>query len=215
MARIKKIDTRFGYVRENQKQVEQQPYHPVTGVCRVPLTNYLEVLFPETHDWICNQRMQEVPGFEDSRLQPDFRSESLKLIIEVDGLPHYRNPTKLRSDLSKKERYEGAGYRVVRIPYFIQLTKDAVRKLFGDMAANVEDELFDPTLFSLSSKAQNSPAFLCPLGIRRMAMEFLKFPEQYQLNLAALKAEDNDELTGVDYLEMEMERLVSQKNENI
>lgn len=50
------------------------------------------------------------------------RSESLKLIVEIDGLPHYQNPIVILKDKEKTKLYEEFGYKVVRIPYFIQLT---------------------------------------------------------------------------------------------
>jgi hypothetical protein len=53
----------------------------------------------------------------------------------------------------------------------------------------------------------NTPAYLCPLGIKRMAKEFKKFPKQYEVNLLALQKENNILLTGINYLEEEYNKL--------
>lgn len=75
---------------------------------------------------------------------------------------------------------------MVRVPYFIQLTNAVVEKLFG---ITVDEPLFDDTTPSIGPKGRNTPAYLCPAGIRRMAGEFIKFPEQYRVNIDSLKRE--------------------------
>ena len=67
--------------------------------------------------------------------------------------------------------------------------------------------MFDATIPSLGINGRQSPAYLCPAGIRRMAKEFLEYPEQYQVNLKALKNSDNPALSGIDFLEEEIEKL--------
>ena len=52
-------------------------------------------------------------------------------------------------------------------------------------------------------KGLNTPAYLCPAGVKRMAQEFKRFPEQYRVNIEFLKRQDNPFLTGVEFLERE------------
>jgi hypothetical protein len=106
------------------------------------------------------------------------------------------SPIQIIKDIENTRAYETLGYKVVRIPYFIQLSQKAVKTLF-DVDTH---ELFDDSIPSLSSEIENTPAFLCPQGVIRMASEFLKFPEQYKSNIEALKKEDKD-LSGIKYLE--------------
>jgi len=47
---------------------------------------------------------------------------------------------------------------------------------------------------------------LCPAGLNRMAKEFLRFPEQYIVNLNFLRSQNDVYRTGVDFLEFEYER---------
>ncbi|WP_282458283.1 DUF559 domain-containing protein [Ligilactobacillus aviarius] len=128
--------------------------------------------------------------------RPDYRSEQLKLIVEFDGLPHYQKPSDLQRDRANQELYESYGYKVVRVPYFIQLSNEVVEKLFG---VKVEEPLFDDSIPSLSIEACNTPAFLW-VGIYRMARDFNISEKQYEVNVNYLKESDNL-LTNLDLLE--------------
>jgi len=66
---------------------------------------------------------------------------------------------------------------------------------------DVNEPLFDEDIPSIGVGGENTPAFLCSAGVSRMAREFKKFPEQYKINLAALKSMNNDYLSGVSLLE--------------
>ena len=138
------------------------------------------------------------------RKRPDYRSESLKLIIEFDGLQHYTKPDVIENDVNKNELYQNFGYKVVRIPYFIQLSNKAVKTLFG---VDVDEEMFDETISSLGVKGNNTPAYLCPAGLERMAKEFINFPEQYNTNIDFLKKQNNLFKTGANFLEKEYNQI--------
>lgn len=84
------------------------------------------------------------------------------------------------------------------------MSNDVVEKLFE---VKVKESLFDAKIPSLGINGRHSPAYLCPAGIRRMAKEFLKYPEQYQVNLNALKEANNPTLSGVEFLEEEVSKL--------
>ena len=64
----------------------------------------------------------------------------------------------------------------------------------------------DGYYWSMSIHDQCTPAFLCPLGIKRMQKEFVKFPKQLQYNLYRLQIEEKQlgkigkQLAGVNYL---------------
>ena len=137
-------------------------------------------------------------------IRPDYRRDSLKLIVEFDGLPHYENPDTIQKDSANQMIYEKCSYNVVRIPYFIQLSNDVVEQLFG---VKVQDPLFDDSYPSLGITGRHSPAYLCPAGIRRMAEEFMKFPRQYEVNINALRAAKIPALSGVEYVEEEISKL--------
>ena len=185
---------KWTWIREENKKNDAKNIDPITGWRYTPLEKYLKIIFPETTDWVHNKKMPGAKG--DCR--PDFRSDSLKIVIEFDGILHYTNPGNIIADRKKDEAYKEAGYKVVRIPYFIQLTNEVVEKLFGK---KVDEPLFSPKIASLFSALKNTPAYLCPAGVVRMAREFREYPDQYKVNLESLKAEKKPDLTGAELLE--------------
>ena len=96
----------------------------------------------------------------------------------IDGLLHYQRPETVKKDLENQAIYEKYGYKVVRIPYFIQLTQAVVKELFG---VEVNEPLFSPDIPSMSAQDKNTPAYCCPAGLKRMAEELKRFPQQWQL----------------------------------
>lgn len=191
-----KLTRKWGFLRETEKEASK------AGIDKTGLEKYLAVIYPEIpqSEWIHNKTVKGLG----KRIRPDYRHEGLKLIIEVDGLPHYRRPKRIKEDYDNQKLYEEAGYKVVRIPYFIQLSNDVVKQMFG---REVEERLFDAQIPSMSIQWENTPAYCCATGLRRMAIEFRKYPEQYQVNLRALQEEEDELLSGADMLKAEYERL--------
>ena len=190
---------KWGFLRETIELAKKAGRDKDTGLHRTGLEEYLKVIFPQINDWIHDKALGEVNG-NVYRSRPDYRSEQLKLIIEFDGLPHYTKPDIIEKDIRLTEVYKDLGYEVVRIPYFIQLTNKAVKTLFG---VTVSEELFDEKIPSLGIKGLNTPAYLCPAGVKRMADEFKKFPEQYETNIEFLKKQNDPYKSGVEFLEKE------------
>lgn len=122
------------------------------------------------------------------------------MIVEFDGVDHYTNPRNIRRDKEHTQLYEKEGYKVVRIPYFIQLTRKSVKTLFG---IDIGKELFDENYPSMGVKGGYTPAYLCPAGLKRMAEELHRFPEQYEANVLALKIQEQGDINGVKLQEAE------------
>ena len=176
--------TKWGFLRETYKQAEEAGLDLDTGLHRTGLNDYLNFIFPCNNDWIHDKAIGEINGIK-YRTRPDYRSEKLKLILEFDGLQHYTKPDIILKDYKLNKIYSDLGYKVVRIPYFIQLTNKAVKTLFS---IEVKETFFDESIPSLGIKSFNTPAYLCIAGIKRMASEFKKFPEQYKVNIDFLKS---------------------------
>ncbi|HBX63200.1 MULTISPECIES: DUF559 domain-containing protein [unclassified Empedobacter] len=203
-------NNKWGFLRETSESAKKSGIDKDTGLHRTGLEVYLKTIFPEIDDWIHNKTIgQNNSEGKNILSRPDYRSEKLKLIIEFDGLLHYTKPETIEKDEVNTKIYESFGYKVVRIPYFIQLTRTAVSTLF-----NIEysEELFDESISSLGIKGQNTPAYLCPAGVKRMAEEFYKFPEQYKINLNFLKVQNNKHLTGIEFLEKEYNSINNNTN---
>jgi hypothetical protein len=197
------MKTKWGFLRETNALAKQAGIDKDTGIHRTGLEEYLKVIFPNINDWIHDKTIGLKNGIQ-YRSRPDYRSEELKLIIEFDGLQHYTKPDIIEKDIKTKELYENFGYGVVRIPYFIQLSNKAVKTLFN---VEVAEELFDEKISSLGIRGQNTPAYLCPAGLKRMAQEFKKFPEQYKTNIDFLKMQNDIFRSGVDFLEYEYNKI--------
>ena len=200
----------WGYLRETERLAQKAGIDKETYLPRTGLNEYLNVIFPEIDDWVHDKAIGKING-KTYRLRPDYRSEKLKLIVEFDGLPHYTNPSNILADIKKNKIYEEAGYTVIRIPYFIQLTNQAVEILFN---RKINFPLFPSDKSSLGISGKNTPAFLCQLGIKRMVSEFLKFPEQLEVNLNYLKRlskqnEENKILSGYTLFKKELKRQLS------
>ena len=198
---------KWGFLREDCLKAAEAGTDLQTGLPRTGLEEYLKVIFPDVNDWIHDK----TTGLKDengktSRRRPDWRSESLKLIIEFDGIHHYRNPKQILKDKESNLFYERHGYHVVRIPYFIQLTNDVVEIMFG---VSVKQQLFDNNIPSLGIEEDGAPACLCPSGIKRMAEEFYKFPKQYKVNIENLRKVGNEFLSGCSLLEDEYNKIKS------
>ena len=189
---------KYGFLRENKEDALKAGIDKETGLCRTSLLDYLSVIFPTIDDWVHDKIIPR--EFTENKLyrnRPDYRSEKLKLIVEFDGIHHYTNPDIILKDKNNIKLYQSFGYKVVRIPYFIQLTNKAVEQLFN---VKVKEQLFPDNIPSLTYKNRNTPAYLCPSGIERMRNELKQFPEQYETNKKHLIEENNLELTRVDLL---------------
>lgn len=193
---------KWGFLRETKELAIKSGIDADTGVCRSGLDEYLDFIFPGS-SWIHDESFGK-HGNKNYRIRPDYRCEELKLIIEFDGVQHYQNPDLIIRDLDNQKTYESFGYKVVRIPYFIQLTSEVVFILFGK---KIEDDLFPETVPSMGPKGRNTPAYCCPTGIKRMAEDFKRFPQQYEVNMKALKEMRNEFLSGAEILEAKMKEI--------
>ena len=194
---------KWGFLRETKAAAEKAGIDSATGLHRTGLDEYLKVIFPRVNDWVHDEVIGQYLDGKKLRSRPDYRSEKLKMIVEFDGVQHYTSPERIRRDIDNTKKYKRLGYKnVVRIPYFIQLTNAVVKKLFK---VDVKEPLFDPKYASLGA-SNGSPAWLCPAGLERMAKEFKSFPQQYRVNIDALKKCNDEYLTGVSLLEAAYKR---------
>lgn len=129
----------------------------------IKLGQCLAEIFPDykfIHD-------KTVPGAGISN-RPDYRCEELKLIVEFDGYQHYCQIDTIFKDRLKDEAYTSMGYRVVRIPYFVQLTSDVVKHYFG--VNDIDIQINFPHGF-IADKGEKLPSEFCSLGLIRFMTE--------------------------------------------
>ncbi|MGQ4006111.1 DUF559 domain-containing protein [Francisellaceae bacterium CB300] len=92
------------------------------------LGQILEELKPN-HSFIHDK---SVPNSKNKRMRPDFRCDKLKLILEFDGDSHYRSSDRIIKDKVKDADYQSLGYKVFRIPYFIQASENLWSLIFKE-----------------------------------------------------------------------------------
>ena len=56
----------------------------------------------------------------------------------------------------------------------------------------------------MSVKWQNTPALCCYEGIIRMAEDFKRYPQQYEVNMRQLEADNDEGLSGASLLKAAM-----------
>lgn len=86
-------------------------------------------------------------------------------VVEFDGDEHYRNTLKIKADEEKDRIAADYGFRVVRFPYWVQLTTETLAHYFG-LAAQVQQDF--PHGF-ITTKI--FPASFCELGLVRFERE--------------------------------------------
>jgi hypothetical protein len=115
---------------------------------------------------------QPVPGLG-RRFRPDYHSECHKLVVEFDGDQHYRSSRVILGDVERDTFFTGNGFRVIRVPYFVQLSRAVIAHLFGDFARATDDFLNFPHGFIASNVVM--PADFCELGIARFEVDLERF----------------------------------------
>ena len=95
--------------------------------------------------------------------------------VEFDGDEHYRHTLKIKIDREKDDLARIGGYRVVRIPYWVQLTSETLKHYFGLDADIIQDF---PHGF-ITTKV--FPASYCEMGIARFKREIDALPTSVRL----------------------------------
>lgn len=191
---MKRVKEKWGFLRETTEAAIKAGIDRGTGLHRTGLNEYLKVIFPNVDDWVHDKELGLTVNNKVCRKRPDYRSEKLKMIVEFDGIQHYTMPDRIKNDVLSTKFYESLGYKVVRIPYFIQLTNKAVKYFFN---VDVKEPLFNENIHSMDKNDRNTPAFLCGAGVLRMIEEFKHHPEQYRVNKEFLISQNDQFLTGV------------------
>lgn len=126
----------------------------------------LAVIFPGK-DFVHDKKVPE----SGVNKRPDYRCEELKLIVEFDGAQHYTDVKWCYDDKEKDEAYTKMGYKVVRVPYFVQLCPEVIEHLFG---VKMSYEQVFPHGF-IVDKYETLPADYCSLGYERFVSDVERF----------------------------------------
>jgi hypothetical protein len=167
---------KYGFVRETEKIAKQAGPDKITGIPRTGLDTYLQAIFPDTNDWIHDK------CFPGQRIRPDYRSETLRLIIEFDGLLHFTTKAAVDKDTKNTKIYVDAGYKVVRISFYLNLTTKVINKLFD---LQLTDTFFEGEVCPFTEVL---PCDFCLSGLNRMFKDLSEIaPEQLNLVLKCIE----------------------------
>ena len=132
------------------------------------------------------------PELDHRKFRPDARCEELNLIVEFDGTPHYQDANIILADKMKDEYLAKAGYHVVRIPYWIQLSTSAIYALFEPVAnyitcpRDVDVCTLPYSFFNPDTKDPGlsiSVGSMCELGRERFVQELQRLPDELQFQV--------------------------------
>jgi hypothetical protein len=148
------------------------------------LKTYLQAIFIDTVDWSFDRVIRKDillsrGAKEIRRFRPDAVSESLNLIVEFDGVQHYHGVDRYFTDKLRDEYFQKLGYKTVRIPYYIQLSKTNIKHLFNidsDVDCKCEYSFFDSpdNDYGLSI----SPLAMSIIGNKRFKEELYAMPQE-------------------------------------
>lgn len=137
----------------------------------------------------------EVRVISDSRRRWDmvYQSDFGKTAVEFDGDAHYRDSLKIKTDLEKDELARIGGYKVVRVPYWIQLTSQTLMHYFNldaDITQNFPHGFITTKIF---------PASFCEMGITRFEREIISLPSEVRGDVVdSLRGRANEH--GIEYV---------------
>ena len=115
-----------------------------------PLNEAIKVFIPEKkYGKIQVKKKIKQLGYEaKSNIEPDYFIENLGLIFEFDGPDHYNNSIKVMKDERKyqnlkflKKNGKSINVRIIRVPYYFQLTKGVAKFIFKDLIIHFSKEL--------------------------------------------------------------------------
>ena len=141
------------------------------------LNKCLEKLFPNyvfIHNKFLKLNNAYVTNKYGQKIKPDYVCEELKLIIEYDGDQHYTDPIVIFKDIINTECLTQLGYKVVRIPYYIQLDYNTIKYLFNvEYKTPLYEMCYD---HGFTHPLAKLPTTFCIDGIKRFRNELFNIP---------------------------------------
>lgn len=140
--------------------MEEYNLHKREYLCEESLGYYIRKLYP-------NDEIVRNKQFPKNRFRPDYTLHEQKLVIEYDGHYHYTSPKQICSDAYKADKISEQGYTLIRIPYFIQMTKETLMFYFGKKESQIPNNIeYLNFPHGFITKDCVFPAAFCTLGVQ-------------------------------------------------
>jgi len=107
------------------------------------------------------------------RWDMSFKVNNQVFVVEFDGDSHYRNPQTIRSEREKNAIAESLGQKVIRIPYWVQLTTETLKHFF-----QIDHQIKQDFPHGFIDKKAMLPASFCELGMKRFDNEICMLPQR-------------------------------------
>jgi hypothetical protein len=148
------------------------------------LGEFLKILYPDK-EFV---RDKCVPN-SNCIYRPDYRNDELKLIVEFDGSSHYTSSKRIFADIEKDKIFKYMGYKIIRIPYFIQLSPAIIRYLFGKSPENLK-QIYPHGFIDYKCTL---PSDFCELGLEKFKkdLDFFSFIKNEILKSLKNKIKEN------------------------
>lgn len=146
--------------------------------------DYLRLLFPNV-EWIHDKKIPNIQA----QFRPDYRSEELKLVVEFDGYHHYTRASIILADQNKNRVLTALGYKVIRIPYFMQMSPATVKYWF-----NIDVTFDQQYKHGFIDWRAELPASFCELGIAKFTNQLLALHNSQDTNISQITNEILDSL---------------------
>lgn len=119
------------------------------------------------------------------RFRPDVRWEQRGLIVEFDGIDHYKEVRQILADRDRDEWMRDLDYEVIRIPYWMTMSRENIQWRFGIDVGHDMCELHYGTFGSPANDygLSISPLSMCRLGYERFLSEARQLPYQTRVIL--------------------------------
>lgn len=106
--------------------------------------------------------------------RPDFRIESIKLIIEFDGYRHYNDSKVIVKDLETTQIWNDLGYNIIRIPYYLQMNIEVLSLLYSYINKEVDTDNISNYKNGFIDKKALRPKDFPLLGLKRFMLDYNK-----------------------------------------
>lgn len=115
----------------------------------------------------------------------DYIMPELKLIVEFDGDSHYTSAKAIANDIEKEKLAQSLNYRVIRIPYFIQLDDTMIKHYFGEyITGEVIRFIFNDYPHGFIDAKARTPGDFCELGQKRFMHTWQTLPTSVMMQLS-------------------------------
>ena len=170
-------DKEFEGLRQGPTKANDQQLKP-NDMASVLMRLFPDFSLPPKQSYLRDNQGHLVKTKSGHKVQPDFRLEKQKIIVEIDGQNyqrgHYTSVKTCIDDLEKDELYKELGLTVVRIPAYIQLDKEMIKFFFG---LDYCEELYSAChLHGFLHDEIALPADFCSLGLGRFYKEMDSLP---------------------------------------